>query len=225
MDYEEKEKSFYEQFWKSLKGKFSEDSWHYSSNVPYLTFSKLIRFLKKNKVEGSILDVGCGNGRNSIPCAKQGFKTYGIDISESALKIARKNAKMNKVKVDFQVGSVLDLPYPQKFFEVVMDFGCLHHLRESQWKGYKENIKKVLKRNGYYYLLCFSRNSGYIPTFTPKTKEKNFTIRNGHFNRFFTRSDVEQLFGDTFEIVTYFETKKKGSPLIFNEFYMQRKSP
>lgn len=47
----------------------------------------------KEKGYKTILDVGCGAGRNAIYVAKEGFRVIGIDISPTAVKIALKEAK------------------------------------------------------------------------------------------------------------------------------------
>ena len=70
----------------------------YSNDQKALAYVKnLIAFLKSCnfKLEGEILDVGCAIGTitNSIDLLKneKGGKTYGIDISEDGIEVARKN--------------------------------------------------------------------------------------------------------------------------------------
>ena len=50
-------------------------------------FTKLI---DSNRIKpGAALDLGCGTGMKSIYLAQKGFKVTGIDISETAIKIAK----------------------------------------------------------------------------------------------------------------------------------------
>jgi len=219
-----KEKIFYEKFWKNLKGGYSGDNWHFSSQSPYPVISRFVLFLQKNKVGGRFLDLGCGNGRQAIPFALSGFETHGIDFSEEAIVLARKNAALSEVAIDFRVGDVLALSYAANDFEVLLDSGCLHHLRKYQWREYLRNLNLVLKPGGYFFLICFSINSDRnIKKFTRGIKMKNWSVKNGHYNHIFYDWEVEKLFQKDFEILKKEEMQKGDYPLKFWVFYMRRK--
>lgn len=69
----------------------------------------------KSKVRSSttfnILDIGTGSGCIAISLAKHmpEAKFFAVDISESALKIAKENAKVNNVNIQFVKGDALNL--------------------------------------------------------------------------------------------------------------------
>lgn len=74
--------------------------------IPRPETEELVDFIikqanKKNEI--SILDIGTGSGCIAISLAKNlpNAKVYALDISEKALKMAKQNAKLNNVKVDF----------------------------------------------------------------------------------------------------------------------------
>ncbi len=50
---------------------------------------------------GTILDLGCGTGRHSVPLAQHGFRVTGVDISEGMLEIAQQRAGEAGVSIDF----------------------------------------------------------------------------------------------------------------------------
>ena len=218
------EKTFYDKFWKNLKGGYSGDGWHFSSQTPYPVIFDFLKFLKKFKKTGKFLDLGCGNGRQAIPFAQAGFETSGIDFCEEAINLAKKNAELSKVKVDFKVGDVLNLPYKNADFEVVLDSGCLHHIRKYQWKEYLRNLNEVIKPKGYFFLICFSINSDRnIKKFTRGIKAKNWSLKNGHYNHIFYDWEVENLFGKDYTILNKAEMSKGNYPLKIWVFWMQRK--
>ena len=58
-------------------------------------FKKFSNIKKKNI---KILEVGIGNATNLVMLGKEGFKIYGIDISEEAIKISRKTLAQSNLK-------------------------------------------------------------------------------------------------------------------------------
>ncbi len=65
---------------------------------------KTVQYLKKLKFKkASILEIGTGSGCISISLKKElpSLEITAIDISKKALKLAKKNAKLNKVKIHF----------------------------------------------------------------------------------------------------------------------------
>lgn len=69
----------------------------------------------------SILDVGCGQGRLSIPLAKEGHRVTAIDISSDALKKAQQYANEQKVCIQFKQ---MD-PTESDFHILDQQFDCL----------------------------------------------------------------------------------------------------
>ncbi|MBK0382569.1 peptide chain release factor N(5)-glutamine methyltransferase [Pedobacter sp. SD-b] len=77
----------------------------------------------KNKADLSILDIGTGSGCIPVALKKNitQAKVYAIDISEKALEIAKENALINRVEVDFILDDALNLlnqKYPK--FDVIV---------------------------------------------------------------------------------------------------------
>jgi 2-polyprenyl-3-methyl-5-hydroxy-6-metoxy-1,4-benzoquinol methylase len=61
--------------------------------------------------KGRALDVCCGSGTNTIYLAQNGFEVTGIDISKTAIEIAKKKAEAAGISVDFLNESFIELPF------------------------------------------------------------------------------------------------------------------
>jgi 2-polyprenyl-3-methyl-5-hydroxy-6-metoxy-1,4-benzoquinol methylase len=73
------------------------------------------------------LDIACGEGRNSIYLAQQGFRTTGLDISDVGLGKAAQRAEEAGVVVDFQRVDLDQYRFTEQF-DLIINFNFL--LRE-----------------------------------------------------------------------------------------------
>lgn len=74
---------------------------------------------------GKLLDVGCGNGYLLAYIGMQRPKVdlYGIDISKRGIEVAK-----DRTSAELQVGSIYQIPYPDKEFDYVVSTEVLEHL-------------------------------------------------------------------------------------------------
>lgn len=110
----------------------------------------------------SVLDVGCGTGGVTLP-AKQHVgnngQVAGIDPAPEMIAVARKKATRAGLEIDFRIGVIESLPYPDASFDVVTSSLMMHHLPyEVQVKGLAE-IRRVLKPGGQIFIADMLRLS------------------------------------------------------------------
>ncbi|MDR0469189.1 MAG: methyltransferase domain-containing protein, partial [Peptococcaceae bacterium] len=74
---------------------------------------------------GTVLDVGCGEGRNSIFLAEKGFIVDAFDISEAGIKKAKGIAAARGVDVSFMCRDLAKFIF-EKSYDVVLSHGVLH---------------------------------------------------------------------------------------------------
>lgn len=94
----------------------------------------------------TVLDLGCGEGRNSLFLANIGYKVTGVDISESAINIA----KSKKSTASFLCTSLIDDPWPSTVFDNIIDFGLFHFIPYEYRASYVNNIAQHLTPGGVY---------------------------------------------------------------------------
>ena len=110
----------------------------------------------------SVLDVGCGTGEVTLLAktrAKDG-KVYGIDPAPEMIDVARKKAARKKLDIDFRVGVIESLPFPDASIDVVTSSLMMHHLPEDlKVRGLAETYR-VLKPSGRLLIADFMRPTG-----------------------------------------------------------------
>ena len=115
--------------------------------------SQIKRFLLKIKKQGSLLDVGCGEGKYTILAQKLGFNALGIDYIQKAILTAKKKAK--NLKCNFIHNDFFKEKFKTKF-DVVLDSGFLHHIKKTDWPVYMKRLLKITNKDSHYILSCFS---------------------------------------------------------------------
>jgi SAM-dependent methyltransferase len=128
-------------------------------------------------LNGPILDLACGDGRNGIFLATKGLEVILCDISEDVLKRARRAAEINQVKVKIWQ---LDLekeganPLSQDFFGAILVFRYLH-------RPLIPCIKKALKAGG---ILIYETFTVEQPKFG-KPHNPHFLLKPGELQGWF----------------------------------------
>lgn len=157
-----------------------------------------VRFFMRQKLE-KILDLGCGTGRHTLYLAKNGFKAYGCDASESALKIAREMVK----NVEFKKCDMTSLPYKNNFFDGILCHFVIQHGRIGQIKKAISEIHRVLKKGGILYLSVPSvKHPEYFTgeEIEPRTKINIDAIDGDVPHHYFTEDELRSLF-NKFKII------------------------
>ena len=124
----------------------------------FKNFGKLSYEERKNI---KILEVGCGACNNIWFLSEEGFDTYGIDISKSAINFGKKVLEKKNLNANLMVGSFTELPYEDNYFDIIID-----RLAITQCPTFIEdsllNVKRVLKDEGLFFSIMFNtEHSGY----------------------------------------------------------------
>ena len=143
---------------------------YYDFTVNIVTLGKA-RTLRKLTVDkaliqpgDSVLDVGCGTGEVTLPAktrAKDG-KVYGIDPAPEMIAVAQKKAAHKKLEIDFRVGVIESLPFPDATIDVVTSSLMMHHLSEALKARGLAEIYRVLKPGGRLLIADFMRPTGSL---------------------------------------------------------------
>jgi len=115
--------------------------WEYSGRLYQrhleLYLDAMFALLQKTGAR-SVLDAGCGEGVVYRAMRKRGFagEWTGIDVSADAIDYA----KQQSPEATWLVGSVLEMPFPSKNFDLVFSSQVLEHLQEPE-KALRELVR------------------------------------------------------------------------------------
>ncbi|MEW6684022.1 MAG: class I SAM-dependent methyltransferase [Nitrospirota bacterium] len=178
------------------------------------------RFLRSVKGRGGrALDIGCGEGRHSAAFAQSGFLTVGVDLEPKAL--ARARAALNGAAdgPTFLQANVFALPFSAGTFDVVVDYGCLHHIRRPDTRRYLDQVVPLLKPGGYYLLSCFSTKFKHH---AGERRTRDWLVHAGHYDRFFRRADFPAIFGRWFDLLEL--TEDRDGLYVFHNVLMRKRA-
>jgi ubiquinone/menaquinone biosynthesis C-methylase UbiE len=93
----------------------------------WLTFKEIMGDDFKGR---KVLEVGCGRGSLSAYFSDSGWDCTLLDISPTAIELARKAFLEHGLKAKFDVGDCLSLPYENESFDVTFSIGLLEHFEQ-----------------------------------------------------------------------------------------------
>lgn len=125
-----------------------------AAHLTYGYWADELKLFKELLPEGKILEIGCGGGRDARDLTEAGYGYLGTDISEGLVKEARKN----NPKAAFEVFSLYDLNFKDKFD----GFWCsavLIHVPKQRIDEALRSIKRNIKAGGIG-LIVIKRGKG-----------------------------------------------------------------
>jgi tellurite methyltransferase len=132
----------------SSKDKWNQ-RWHEKASRPVAPDPWLLRAMPFFS-PGSVLDIACGRGRNSLYLAENGFTVTGVDISDQGLQFleqegAKRRLTLKLLQWDLETAVML----PQGPFDVILKFFYLQ-------RSLLPIIKDTLRPGGVVVLRSFS---------------------------------------------------------------------
>jgi SAM-dependent methyltransferase len=124
-------------------------------------FEKLHHLLRLVDFDGyrgkRVLDVGCGAGTDLVRFAKGGALVSGVDISPSAVALARQNFSQQDLEADLREADGEHLPYADGTFDLVFAHGVVQYTPDS--RALVEECRRVLKQGGDAIFQVYNRIS------------------------------------------------------------------
>ncbi|MBI04555.1 MAG: bifunctional 3-demethylubiquinol 3-O-methyltransferase/2-polyprenyl-6-hydroxyphenol methylase [Pelagibacteraceae bacterium] len=137
--------------WWSENGKFK-----LLHRIRHIRMKYIIDQYKPKKIKNSkILDIGCGGGLITESLAMKGGIVTGIDFVKNNIKIAKKHAFINNLKINYIYEDIQKLNHKKKY-NLIIIFEVLEHL--ENWEMLVKKIKKLLLKDGLLIISTINRN-------------------------------------------------------------------
>lgn len=125
-----------------------EEVFHKDTTNEKMTNRTIEKILKKYNVQ-NVLDLTCGTGSQVFHLLKCGFEVTGSDISKGMLRIAKRKAKQEKIKIKFLHGDMRNINVG-KFDAAITIFNAIGHLTKAGFNKTIKNIHRNLHDGGIY---------------------------------------------------------------------------
>ncbi len=153
---------------KETKGLIGSGGWRYDLMGWFLdtfVFRGQWRELRQRTVNlariqpgDAVLDVGCGTGTLAMEVARRvgrAGRVAGVDPGTQQIARALWKAARRNVPIEFQIGVIEQLPFPDQTFDVVLSSLMMHHLPTPLKRQGLAEIARVLKPGGRLVIADF----------------------------------------------------------------------
>lgn len=159
--------------------------------------------------EKNLLELGCGNGRDSIYFNNLGLNVTAIDASDFAINLLQKkyqNGNLCFICDDFVCSPTI---FAGQYDYCYSRF-TIHAINEEQESEVIKNVYKVLKDGGKFFIEVRSINDEIYGK--GKKVGRNSFIYKGHFRRFVVKEELEEKMANAGFIIEYVEEKRDFAP-------------
>lgn len=161
---------------------------------------------------GLSLDIGCGNGRNSIYLAKKQWTVKSIDGSAGAIELAESKIGIKGVRSNISLEHRIlkeDWNLEYKNFDLILDSYVLCHYNDNEYiKNFLNQVNMHLKADGLFYSSHFSIDDEYYNK-EGIVKDNNWILdpNNTIHKKLYSEDELKSLYSSFFKIKYYLNFK------------------
>jgi len=129
------------------------DAWRYEQE------SHIPGCLDAMRVEGErLLEIGLGQGAEAEQLIRRGARYFGLDLTSTSIGRVRRRLELHDLPYEeLRQGSALEIPWPDRSFDIVFSHGVLHHIPDIA--AAEREIHRVLKPSGRLVVMLYARRS------------------------------------------------------------------
>jgi 2-heptyl-1-hydroxyquinolin-4(1H)-one methyltransferase len=119
---------------------------------------ELAALIEAGKFHGEVLDVGCGEAAISLYLAERGYTTVGLDLSPTAIDLARQEAQRRGLTTaSFEVADISAFTGYDGRFDTIVDSTLFHSIPVEAREGYQRAIVRAAAPGASYFVLVFDK--------------------------------------------------------------------
>jgi len=161
------------------------------------------------KPGSSVLDIGCGTGRTTIPLFRMGYRVTGVDITPKMIENAKKVASTKDLNISYEIGDAVHLRFKDESFDnaIFSNNGWTQIPATINRLRVLQEVFRILNPDGVFIFTTHIRTFYGFKWFWTKQWIKHFVLKPLGFR-------VQEVdFGDRF-----FERENSGTRFYQNQF-------
>jgi tellurite methyltransferase len=115
----------------------------------------LVEAIENHFSGATVLDLGCGEGRNALYAAVLGFDVTAFDISAAGIEKLKSLAGDQGLQINAFVCDMKDFEFRESY-DLIISTGCLHLLERHQWQVVLPNILENTSPDGLNVIDIFT---------------------------------------------------------------------
>lgn len=130
---------------------------------------------RSGRIQGTVLDVGCGTGEHTILLTRLGYDVLGVDAAPTAVEQARENAAGSGVDARFEVADAMSLGDEPRY-DTIIDSALFHIFDDSDRARYVASLRAVCRPDALVHVLALSdKGRGFGPQVSETVIREAFT--------------------------------------------------
>jgi SAM-dependent methyltransferase len=135
-------------------------TWAQKLDDPLFWDDEITIFSGMIRKKGSVLDIGCGVGRDARPIKARGHQYLGIDISRSMIEEARRR----NPDADFDIADLYHIHCPSSSFDGIWVPAVLCHIPKRNIDDVLKQTRRMLRSEGAaFFAMKEGRGERYLP--------------------------------------------------------------
>ena len=191
-------------YWNNL---YSKDDYFGTGQTILADFAKTI--IEENNIS-TLLELGCGQGRDSLFFANFVSNVTSVDISENAINFVKKTKnERNLTNLDLFVHDIKKpLNFLDKSFDMVYSNLALQFFDINQLKEIFSNISEIMSNDSFFIFSTKKPGDKYF-NFGKKISENSFQYKD-ITRYFFEKSEIKHLLEQNFKIISFEEDEHQN---------------